>query len=145
MERYGRENDLNLKLVIALKRSIQNINRAEAKHFREAGLTYWQFGVLEALYHKGDLKVCEIIEKTLSTGGNMTVVINNLEKEGFISRYRDPEDGRAYKVSITQKGKNLISEIWPLHLEVMESKFNLLDIKDKEDLLKILKKMNGLG
>ena len=145
MERYGREHDLNLKLVIALRRSNQNLNRDEAKHFREAGITYSQFGVLEALYHKGDLKVCEIIEKTLSTGGNMTVVINNLEKDGFITRYKDPEDGRAYKVSITEKGRKLISDLWPEHLEVLKKKFDLLEMNDKEDLLRLLKKMNGLG
>jgi len=46
---------------------------------------------MEALYHLGDLKICEIIEKTLSTSGNMTVVIRNLEKESYITRYQSIE------------------------------------------------------
>lgn len=144
MDRYGFDNDLNLKLVIALKRSLQYLNRDDAKHFKELGITLSQFGVLEALYHKGDLRVSEIVEKTLSTGGNMTVVINNLEKDGYITRYRDPEDGRAFIVSITNRGEEIISDVWPKHMDVIRDKFDLLETKDKEDLLYILKKMNGL-
>lgn len=142
MERYGNENDL--KLVIALKRSVQHLNRNEAKHFKELGITLPQFSVLEALYHIGDLRVSEIIKKTLSTGGNMTVVINNLEKDDLITKYKDPNDRRAFIVTITKKGRDLISLIWPKHLEVIKNKFDLLETKDKEDLLHILKKMNGL-
>lgn len=62
---------------------------------KAGGLTSSQFAVLEALYNKGDLKICEIIEKILTTSGNITVVIKNLEKEEFISKYPDPEDKRS--------------------------------------------------
>ncbi len=72
---YGKESDTNLKLIIGLARSSNNIRRSESDIIRNSGLTFPQFGVLEVLYHKGDLRVCQIIEKTLSTGGNMTVVI----------------------------------------------------------------------
>ena len=81
---YGKENDLNLKSLVVLSRSFQSVHKREIKTIREGGLTVAQFGVLEILYHKGDLRICDIIEGTLSTGGNMTVVIDNLEKEGLI-------------------------------------------------------------
>lgn len=62
---------------------------------KQVGLTAAQFGVLEILYHKGNLRIGEILEGTLSTGGNMTVVIENLEKTGFVVRYPDPRmEGR---------------------------------------------------
>lgn len=104
---YGELNDLNLKAIIALSRCIQSVNKRELKIIKEGGLTYSQFGVLEVLYHKGDLRVSEILEKTLSTGGNMTVVIDNLAKDNLIERRPDPKDRRASLISISEKGKNL--------------------------------------
>ncbi|NRT87461.1 DNA-binding MarR family transcriptional regulator [Clostridium beijerinckii] len=59
------------------------------------------------LYHKGDLRVSEILEKTLSTGGNMTVVIDNLAKDNLIERRPNPKDRRASLISLSEKGKNL--------------------------------------
>ena len=83
---YGDFNDLNLKALIALSRCAQSVNKREYKTMKEGGLTFSQFAVLEVLYHKGDLRVSEIIDKILSTGGNMTVVIDNLTKENLVKR-----------------------------------------------------------
>ena len=89
---YGEENDLNLKVVIGISRANQAIQKHSAVTFKEGGLTTAQFAVLEALYHKGTLTIQEIINSILSTGGNMTVVINNLEKEKLVERLVNPED-----------------------------------------------------
>ncbi|MBN2509179.1 MAG: MarR family transcriptional regulator [Spirochaetales bacterium] len=142
--RYGTEHDENLKLVIALTRSIQRIRRSETAHLHKHGLTPAQFGVLEALFHKGDLKVSEIIDKTLSTGGNITVVIRNLEREGMIHRYQDAADKRSSIIRITNKGTKLIADLWPMHLKDLDSLFANLDLGEKQTLRSLLKKMNGI-
>ncbi|MDA3956706.1 MarR family winged helix-turn-helix transcriptional regulator [Oceanispirochaeta sp.] len=140
---YGNENDLNLKLVIALSRSIQHIRRGEGQNIQDAGLTLSQFAVLEALYHKGDLRICEIIEKTLSTGGNMTVVVNNLVKDGLVRRFKDPGDGRASRISLTEKGEVLIADLFPRHVESVQTLFERLESDEKRRLLDLLKKLTG--
>lgn len=139
---YGNETNLNLKLIIGLNRSILYLRRNEAELIRTVGLTMAQFGVLEVLYHKGPLRVCQISEKTLSTGGNTTVVINNLMKEGLISRQRDAEDNRAFLVTLTSKGHELIDELFPKHLVNVDKEFQHLSIEEKEQLLMLLKKLN---
>lgn len=141
---YGEQNDLNLKTLIALSRSFQSVHKREIKTIREGGLTIAQFSVLEILYHKGDLRICDIIEGTLSTGGNMTVVIDNLEKEGYVSRYPDPNDRRASLVHITEKGKELIEEIFPKHVKNISEIFSVLSSEEKQNLIKLLKKLNGV-
>jgi DNA-binding MarR family transcriptional regulator len=141
---YGELNDLNLKSIIALSRCIQSVNRREYKIIKEGGLTFSQFGVLEVLYHKGDLRVSEILEKTLSTGGNMTVVIDNLAKDGLVKRCPDPNDRRASLISITDKGKQLISEIFPKHVDNLGEIFSVLDIQEKKNLISLLKKLSGV-
>ncbi len=141
---YGKENELNLKLVIALSRTISAENRMTQATLREYGLTIAQFGVLEALYHLGNLKICEIIEKTLSTSGNMTVVINNLERDGYIHRYSDLEDKRVSMIALTNKGTAIISEVFPVHVERLFNHFEVLDLEEKKTLLALLKRLNRL-
>lgn len=139
---YGDKNDLNLKTVIALTRSSNKLNRRSNTIFRNHGLSSMQFAVLEVLYHKGDLRICEIIEKILSTGGNMTVVINNLVKEGMVEKYVDPNDSRSSIIHITDKGKEKIEEIFPEHLIDLEIFFDKLDEDEKHNLINILKKLS---
>lgn len=143
-ELYGDKNHLNLKLVVALSRTTSMLHRATQSELSEHNLTIAQFGVLEALYHLGDMKICEIIDKTLSTSGNMTVVINNLERDGLVNRYTSPEDRRVTKVQITEKGEAIIANFFPEHVEHLEEQFSVLSDSERQTLLKILKKLNRL-
>jgi MarR family transcriptional regulator, 2-MHQ and catechol-resistance regulon repressor len=138
---YGELEDLNLKALIALSRCTQNVHKREYKTIKEGGLTVSQFAVLEILYHKGDLRVSEIIDKILSTGGNMTVVIDNLVKDNLVKRCIDPKDRRVNLISITEKGKDLISGIFPKHLENINEIFSALTIEEKKNLISLLKKL----
>ena len=141
---YGNDNSINLKLVIALSRTQTSFARAIQNFLTPYDLTTAQFGVLEALYHLGDLKICELIDKTLSTSGNMTVVIRNLEKEGLITRHVNVEDRRAFVIGLTEAGRTLIRPVFEQHLFLLEDVFGRLTLEDKDALLVLLKKMNGI-
>ena len=141
---YGNDNSINLKLVIALSRTQTSFARAIQNFLTPYDLTTAQFGVLEALYHLGDLKICELIDKTLSTSGNMTVVIRNLEKEGLITRHVNVEDRRAFVIGLTEAGRTLIRPVFEQHLFLLEDVFGRLTVEDKDALLVLLKKMNGI-
>ena len=90
------------------------------------------------------MRICEIIEKTLSTSGNMTVVIRNLVKAKYIVKERDSEDGRAFLIRLTEGGHNIISEVFPNHLVDLEEALSNLDMNEKAELLALLKKLNGV-
>ncbi|WP_143321266.1 MarR family transcriptional regulator [Clostridium sp. HBUAS56010] len=138
---YGKENDLNLKAFIGLSRTTQGLHRRAGAIFNQGGLTSAQFAVLEALYHKGDLTISEIIASILSTSGNMTVVINNLEKDAMIERQPNPNDKRSCIIAITDKGREKIEEIFPRHVEDLAESFTGLYEEEKEMLLHLLKKI----
>jgi len=138
---YGESNNLNLKVFVSLSRATQVVQRRSINIFKEGGLTGAQFAVLEVLYHKGDLRISEIIEKVFSTSGNMTVVINNLEKEQLVEKYIDPEDKRATLIRITDDGKKKIEEIFPVHLRDLEEHFSSLTTEEKQLLRMLLKKL----
>lgn len=110
---------------------------------KQVGLTAAQFGVLEILYHKGNLRIGEILEGTLSTGGNMTVVIENLEKTGFVVRYPDPQDGRASLIRITEKGYKLVETMFPGHVANIGGIFSALSTEEKQQLVELLKKLGS--
>lgn len=138
---YGDDNDLNLKSVIAISRAAQMLHRQAAKNFKVGGVTMSQFSVLETLYHKGGLRICEIIEKTLSTSGNMTVVIDNLVKLGYIEKCIDAQDRRAMKIHITETGKAIVELVFPEHVLSLKEMFDPLSADEKNQLLSLLKKL----
>jgi MarR family 2-MHQ and catechol resistance regulon transcriptional repressor len=140
---YGYENDVNLKLVIALARSSSIGYRTTQKLVSNYGLTISQFGVLEALYHLGEMCINEIIEKTLSTSGNMTVIIRNLERDDFIKKVPGKEDKRRSVIHLAKKGSDVIEKIFPLHLMELSRNFSSITDTEKELLISLLKKLNG--
>lgn len=143
--KYNEIETTNLKLVIGLYRSYTSLNRQTQQTLVKYKLTIAQFGVLEALYHLGDLKINDIIEKTLSTSGNITVVIKNLEKVRLIERYRDPNDSRVCMIRLTSAGEELIHTIFPSHLLQLDKALKSLDFEEKKALIILLKKLNNIG
>jgi DNA-binding MarR family transcriptional regulator len=103
-------------------------------------LTLAQFAVLEMLYHKGDLKVGDIIEKTLSSIGNISVVVNNLAKQGLIEKAKCEMDKRVTYVKITEEGTKLMDRIFPKHVENVAKVTEKLSIEEKKILIELLKK-----
>lgn len=139
--KYTENNKLNLKLFITLNRCQQSLGKKVHGVLKENNLTIGQFAVLEMLYHKGDLKVGDIIEKSLSTIGNISLVIDNLVKLSFVRKIKCSEDKRVTYVSITDEGRLKIEKIFPTHLEDIEKAMNSLEKHEKKDLVVLLKKL----
>jgi DNA-binding MarR family transcriptional regulator len=142
---YSPQETLSLRALVALSRGSTSMHRREYRTIKEGGLTVSQFAVLEILYHKGPLNIRAIIEKTLSSGGNMTVVIDNLVREGLAQRQPDPEDARSSIISLTEKGQEKMESLFPLHLENIVEIFSALSDEEKLTLIALMKKLSRLG
>ncbi|MGL6105151.1 MarR family winged helix-turn-helix transcriptional regulator [Romboutsia sp.] len=144
--KYGinEESELNLSTLVTFTRAEHIIHEIEYRTIREGGLTTSQFGVLEALYHLGDLKIGEIMERMLTTSGNITVVVKNLEKDELITTYKSKSDKRSTMITITKKGRNKIADIFPKHIESINSIFKTLTVEEKMILKEILEKFKTL-
>lgn len=130
-----------LNAFIKLMRATESINNRLNRHLAEADLTVSQFGVMEALLHLGPLNQKSLGEKLLKSGGNITLVIDNLEKCNFVKRQQDPSDRRSMLIHLTPKGKKFISSFFPKHLEQIKKEFAVLKEKEKEELARICKKL----
>ncbi|MBN1468356.1 MAG: MarR family transcriptional regulator [Fusobacteriaceae bacterium] len=136
-----RDNNINLKLFVVLNKCSITVGRKSEKTIRPTGLTIPQFSVLEILYNKGDLKVGDIIEKSLSTVGNISLVIDNLCKLGYTEKKKCTLDKRITYVTLTEKGRKLMDNMWTPHVEEMDNIMSVLDLEEKETLISLLKKL----
>jgi MarR family 2-MHQ and catechol resistance regulon transcriptional repressor len=130
-----------LKTYVKLMRAAAGVTERMHKHLMPEKLTLSQFGVLEALYHLGPLCQQDIGKKILKTSGNMTTVIDNLEKRGLVVRAHDPSDRRFKRVRLTAQGENLIKKIFPRHIEIAEHVFSTLSPQERTQLSVLLKRL----
>lgn len=140
-KQYGKKIDAALSLWVKLARAHDTFAKMTDEDIRSYGLTTPQFGVLECLGHLGPMTLGELCRKQLVSGGNMTVVVDNLEKEGLVGRVPSKEDRRAILVRLTAKGKNLFDEIFIKHAKCVSSIAAVLSQKEQEDLAFLLKKL----
>lgn len=130
-----------LNAFIKLMRATDTINNRLNRHHSEANLTVSQFGVLEALLHLGPLNQKALGQKLLKSGGNITLVIDNLEKSGWVTREQDPEDRRSMLIHLTPEGKEFISNYFPEHLSRIKEEFSVLTDEELDRLQEICKKL----
>ena len=126
-----------IKLTRATDSLVSRLSRCEAF----SDLTPRQFGVLESLYHLGPMRQGEISAKLLRSGGNITLVVDNLEKRGLVRRERDESDRRAVVVSLTEAGRELISRIFPDHVADIVEEMSVLTAKEQETLGRLCRRL----
>lgn len=136
-----KEEKATLNAFIKMMRASESVNSRLNRHLAEADITLSQFGVLEALLHLGPLNQKALGEKLLKSGGNITMVVDNLERCGYVERQRDPEDRRSVLIHLTEKGSGFIESFFPTHLEAIKKEFSVLSKKEKEQLADICKKL----
>ena len=138
------EKNSDIHLQIILQKAIKSINNKIGKDFREKGITVSQFSVLDVLYTKGEMRVCELIEKALSTSGNITVVIKNMEQKGWLYKKSCPTDKRAFLVGLTDEGKKLFETLLPEHRNEIKNTYSILSSEEKQELIRILRKFKNI-
>ena len=144
-ENLDKDTLLDLKTIIVLHKAERTIRNLEAQIFKKHNLTPTQFSVLETLYSKGELQIQDLIDSMLATSGNMTVVIKNMERDGWISRSCDPNDRRSFRIQLTDQGQKKIEAVLPEHMANIRHMTDLLSQSDKEDLVRILKTVKELS
>jgi len=100
---------------VRLIRSAEALHASVSRGLTPEGLTASQFSTMKALKLQGPLAQRDIAKYLLKTGGNVTVVVDNLEKQGYVTRIRDTEDRRIVFVKLTNEGEALFDQAYPAH------------------------------
>ena len=136
---------LALKTYVKLMRAAESVTARTHRHLYSTGLTISQFAVLEALYQLGSLSQREIGQKILRSSGNITMVIDNLEKNGLVRRERSETDRRFFIVHLTDTGYRLINKIFPPHAAVIAEDLGVLTAAEQDTLGRLCKKLGLSG
>ena len=141
----GTEKEIRaLNAYIKLLRAAESVTARLSQELRDDDLTMSQFGILEALLHLGPMYQRELGRKLLKSSGNITMVIDNLEKRNLVQRQRETEDRRVVTIHLTEDGRNLIQEIFPRHLQGIVAAMNRLVPQEQDTLGQLCRKV-GLG
>jgi len=142
---HGTIEEINaLNAFIKLQRASESVS-VRVHEVLPAELTVTQFGVLEALHHLGPLCQGELAEKLLKSGGNLTLVVDNLEKAGYVLRERDPADRRFVVVRLTEKGQAFIAALFPRVVANVTREMGALSSTELLDLSRLCKKIGLKG
>ena len=131
-----------LNAYIKLMRAAESVT-ARAHGILPKEITLSQFGVLEALLHRGPLCQSELAGKFLKSGGNITLIVDNLEKAGYVTRERNQDDRRFITVSLTPQGQAFIAELFPKVAASITREFSALSPAEQFTLGWLCKKVGA--
>ncbi|GFE60946.1 MarR family winged helix-turn-helix transcriptional regulator [Geobacter sp. AOG2] len=124
-----------------LMRAAESVTSRVGRTMGASDLTISQFGVLEALLHKGPLCQRDIAAKILKSTGNITLVIDNLEKRGLVRRERTNEDRRYLTIQLTEHGLELIQDVFTRVEAAIVEEMQVLTNDEQEALGGLCKKL----
>jgi DNA-binding MarR family transcriptional regulator len=113
------------------------------KGFKNSPLqTMEDFGFLATLAMYGDLRKNKLIQKNTSEFTSGMEVIRRLERNELIESFSDPEDKRARRVKITERGKGVFYQAFPVLQQMGEIATGELTEAEKQQLFDLLNKLN---
>src|SRR3954463_3397355 len=90
--------------------------------------------------HPEGLKMGELSRLLMVTGGNVTTIVDQLEKEGLVERFDEPADRRAFRIHLTKKGERAFAEMARSHEEWVVEMLSGLSRREQDELLRLLAK-----
>ncbi len=138
----SREEVLALSTYVKLVRATESASERIHRHLSGTCMTSGQLGVLEALLHLGPLNPTVLAQKHLQSSGNVTMIVDNLEKQGLVRRERCSDDRRRIVVHLTAEGERVIREVFPRHAEAVREEMNRLTAEEQKELGRLCRKFS---
>ena len=132
--------DTSIKLVRAAETLVSKVSFNLIKH----KITLSQFGILDAVYHIGPLTQKSLGKKISKSGGNITHVVDNLEKENLVKRQRGKSDRRNFEIHLTKKGVRLIVKILPEQVRIIKEEMSRISEEESKTLQYLCKKISAI-
>jgi MarR family 2-MHQ and catechol resistance regulon transcriptional repressor len=128
-----------LRLWVVLSRAHAAIAAHAAADVARHGLTLAEFGVLEALHHKGPMLLGEVQRSLLVSSGGVTYLVDRLEQRGFVRRDRCTEDRRARYAVLTDAGTEFVRAVFPRHAAAVAAAMSGLTPEEQRTVRTLLR------
>ncbi len=130
-----------LRLWVVLSRAHAAIAARAAADVARHGLTLAEFGILEALYHRGTMLLGEVQRRILVSSGGITFLVDRLVAKGLVERQACPTDRRARYAALTPEGEALMAAIFPEHAAAISEAMAGLSPEDQRLAADLLKRL----
>src|SRR5437867_3881849 len=131
--------DTGLMLWVVLARAFDAVERHSRASIARFDLGTTEFGVLEVLYHKGELPVCEVQRRILVESSSTTYVVDKLVVRGLVRRRPGTKDRREVLLALTPAGRRLIARIFPPHAAAIRQAVGGLSPRRQAQALRLLR------
>ncbi len=126
---------------LVLWKAAKSVEKVDRRSNADTGLSLSDFQIMEVLLHKGALPINTIGDKVLLTSGSMTAAVNRLAQNELVQRVQDPSDGRCTYVHLTKTGRALIKKAYDRHARNLEKIVDVLNPRERQELVRLLKKV----
>ena len=140
-----RDDHSALRIWLRLLTCTQLIERRVRSRLREEfATTLPRFDLMAQLdRYPAGLKMNELSRLLMVTGGNVTAIVDQLEKEGQVERLDEPADRRAFRIRLTRSGRKGFAEMARVHEQWVVELLAGLSRRERDELLKLLAKVKS--
>ncbi len=135
------ESSAALRLWVILSRAHSAIAAHATADVSRHGLTLAEFAIIEALYHRGPMLLGEVQRRILVSSGGITFLVDRLTAKGLVERRTCEADRRARYAALTERGEELVAEIFPEHAAAVTRAMGALTPEEQHgvaDALRVL-------
>jgi DNA-binding MarR family transcriptional regulator len=140
-----RDDHSALRIWLRLLTCTQLIEKRVRSSLREKfATTLPRFDLMAQLERHADgLKMGELSRLLMVTGGNVTAIVDQLEKEGLVERLDEPDDRRAFRIRLTRVGEKTFADMARAHEDWVVELLSGLTKREQDDLLRLLAKVKS--
>jgi DNA-binding MarR family transcriptional regulator len=124
---------------LRLARVYLKVERTAMEHLRRWNLSESQFEILAHLGADEGITQQELAAARLTTKGNLSQLLDNMERSGLVRRERD---GHAKRIWLTDAGRELFAEVVPDHEALITDQFCSLTAQEQHRLLELLRRLD---
>jgi DNA-binding MarR family transcriptional regulator len=88
-------------------------------------------------------KITELAEKAQMTKQSMSSLVNDMEKAGYLKRYVDKKDSRAWVFKLTARGNKAVAAATAIINDILDKWTKLLGQKKMLQLIYLLEELDG--
>ncbi|HQC41571.1 MAG TPA: MarR family transcriptional regulator [Petrotogaceae bacterium] len=105
-------------------------------------LSLMEYLVVFTVYFYGPMKMRDISQKVTLTQSAITVIVDKLEKEGYVRRERDSDDRRVINIISDEKGIEFCDQGLQNLKKMYDKGIEVLTDKEQESFLRMLTKIS---
>ena len=126
---------------LVMMKAHRSLQALMARSISSLGIGISDFMILEALLHKGPMRISTLGEKVHLANASMTAAVDRMTDRGLVKRASDESDGRVRTIDLTPCGRQLIQTLYAKHEHDIEDLMSPLCPAERAELRKSLKRV----